>query len=80
MWQTGMSFPGPATESSKGTKTLYKKCFCVLVWQVSSQENELPLDHTGEPLVGGFFAVPKPPKLVEGKLRRRQRLIFDRRR
>ena len=43
-------------------------------------ENEIPLDHRGEPLVGGIFAVAKPPTLVDGKLKRRQRLIFDRRR
>ena len=38
------------------------------------------LQHKGQPVVGEFFAVPKPPKVLSsGELQRRQRLIFDRR-
>ena len=42
-------------------------------------ETEL-LQHQGRPVVGEFFAVPKPSKILESGLAvKRQRLIFDRR-
>lgn len=37
-------------------------------------------DGDGAPLTGGLFAVAKPPKvLADGTVKKRQRLIFDRR-